>query len=88
MSKPKQGERFDLVGAFTFSLGQVALLIALTLGIQYHWTSPPILGMFILVVGMFSVFFAWERRPEYPVLDLSLFKNRVYNFSVLAAMLQ
>jgi EmrB/QacA subfamily drug resistance transporter len=88
MSKPKQGERFDLVGALTFSLGLVALLIALTLGIQYSWTSPPILGLFILFVVMFGMFFAWERRPEYPVLDLSLFKNRVYNFSVLAAMLQ
>jgi MFS family permease len=37
---------------------------------------------------MFVAFFVWERHPPNPVLDLSLFKNRVYNFSVLAAMLQ
>ena len=29
-----------------------------------------------------------ERRTDSPVLDFSLFSNRVYNFSVLAAMLQ
>ncbi len=88
MSKPKQGEHFDPIGAITFSIGLVAMLIALTLGIQYSWTSPPILSLFALFVIMFIVFFIWERHPANPVLDLSLFQNRVYNFSVLAAMLQ
>ncbi len=88
MSKPKQGEHFDPIGAITFSIGLVALLIALTLGIQYSWTSLPILSLFALFVIMFIVFFLWERKPANPVLDLSLFQNRVYNFSVLAAMLQ
>jgi EmrB/QacA subfamily drug resistance transporter len=88
VSKPKQGERFDPIGAVTFSLGLVALLIALTLGIQYSWTSLPILSLFSLFVVMLVVFFAWERGALNPVLDLSLFQNRIYNFSVLAAMLQ
>jgi EmrB/QacA subfamily drug resistance transporter len=88
MSKPKQGEHFDPIGAITFSIGLVSLLIALTLGIQYSWTSLPILSLFALFVIMFIVFFIWERHPTNPVLDLSLFQNRVYNFSVLAAMLQ
>ncbi len=88
LSKPKQGERFDPWGALTFSLGLVALLIALTLGIDFSWTSLPILSLFALFVVMLVVFFTWERRATNPVLDLSLFKQRVYNFSVLAAMLQ
>ena len=88
MSAPKQGERFDPLGAITFSIGLVALLIALTLGIQFSWTSWPILSLFALFVVMFILFFLWERQASHPVLDLSLFKNRVYNFSVLSAMLQ
>jgi len=89
MSRPQQGETFDAVGAITFSIGLVALLIALTLGIQYSWTSLPILSLFAIFIVMLIAFFAWERRnTKAPVLDLSLFKNRVYNFSVLAAMLQ
>ena len=88
MSKPRQGEHFDPLGAATFSLGLVALLVALTLGIQFKWTSLPILSLFALFVVMFILFFLWERRAASPVLDLSLFKNRVYNFSVLSAMLQ
>ncbi len=88
MSKRNQNERFDPIGAATFSLGLVSLLIALTIGIEYSWTSLPILSLFGLFVLMFIIFFAWERRAPHPVLDLSLFQNRVYNFSVLAAMLQ
>ena len=88
MSKPKQGEKFDLLGAGSFSLGLIALLFALTLGIEYKWTSPLILSLFALFLLMLVVFFGWEQRAQSPVLDLSLFRNRVYNFSVLAAMLQ
>lgn len=88
MSKPREGERFDPLGAVVFSLGLVSLLIALTLGIELGWTSLPILSLFGLFGVMLVVFFAWERRAKYPVLDLALFQNRVYNFSVVAAMLQ
>src|SRR5512146_2401328 len=46
MSVRKEGERFDVVGALSFSLGLTALLIALTLGIQLDFSSPPILALF------------------------------------------
>jgi EmrB/QacA subfamily drug resistance transporter len=88
MSTPKQGQHFDPVGAATFSFGLVALLMALTLGIQYSWTSPPMLSLFAVFAGMSASFYVWERRALTPVLDRSLFRSRVYNFSVLAAMLQ
>ena len=88
LSTRKQGERFDGVGAFSFSVSLTALLIALTLGIELSFTSAPIVILFsVFLIGM--VFFLWwERRALNPVLDLSLFNNRVYNFSVLSAMLQ
>lgn len=88
MSIRKQGERFDVVGALSFSLGLTALLIALTLGIQYNFTSPPIVVLFFVFLAGVSFFLWWERRASNPVLDLSLFNNRIYNFSVLSAMIQ
>ncbi len=81
-------ERFDIAGAVFFSVALIALLFALTLGISMSWISLPILALFVLFVVMLTVFFVRERRVSNPVLDLSLFKNRVYNFSVLSAMLQ
>jgi EmrB/QacA subfamily drug resistance transporter len=88
MSIRKKGERFDVIGAVSFSVGLTALLIALTLGIQFSFIAPPIILLFCLFLLGVGVFFWWERRAENPVLDFTLFKNRVYNFSVLSAMMQ
>ncbi|MGE5248712.1 MAG: MFS transporter [Bacteroidota bacterium] len=88
MSRRREGERFDGVGALTFSIGLTALLIALTLGIQLSFDSAPILLLFAVFLIGLAVFIWWERRASNPVLDLSLFNNRVYNFSVLSATIQ
>lgn len=88
ISSRSRGEKFDPIGAITFSLSLTALLIALTLGIQYSWTSLPIVLLFGLFVVMLVVFLVWEQRVPNPMLDFSLFKPRVYTFSTLAAMLQ
>ncbi len=88
MSLGVKGESFDVIGTVSFSGGLTALLIALTLGIQFAFTSSPILGLFAVFLVGVSTFLWWESRASNPVLDLSLFSNRVYNFSVLAAMMQ
>jgi EmrB/QacA subfamily drug resistance transporter len=88
MSNRNRGEKFDPLGAAAFSLSLLAVLLALTMGIQFGWTSPPILLLFAGFAVFLGLFYLWERRSPFPVLDLSLFANRVYNFSVAAAMLQ
>jgi EmrB/QacA subfamily drug resistance transporter len=88
MSSRMKGERFDPIGAAAFSLGLVAILLALTLGIQFSWTSTPIVALFLISIILLGIFLWWEQRAKSPVLDFSLFKERVYNFSVLAAMMQ
>ncbi len=88
LSSRQRKERFDFAGAILFSFALVALLFALTLGIQFSWLSPGILSLFGFFIVMLAVFLAWERRAAAPVLDLSLFRSRVYSFSVLSAMLQ
>lgn len=83
-----KGEKFDPPGAISFSIGLTALLMALTLGIQYGWSSPVILVLFIAFAAALVFFLYWERRAASPVLDFSLFKPRVYTFSALTAMMQ
>jgi EmrB/QacA subfamily drug resistance transporter len=82
-----QTEKFDLAGAFTFMIGLVALLYALNQGHNLGWTSPIILGIFIaslLVLGLFT----WiEMRVPTPMLDLSLFKRRVFSMSTISPIL-
>ena len=89
MSTRNRAEKFDFGGAAMFSVGLVALLFALTLGIQLSWTSAAHpFAVRRSSSSMLAVFLLRERRVASPVLDLSLFKNRVYNFSVVSAMLQ
>jgi EmrB/QacA subfamily drug resistance transporter len=88
LSIRKKGEKFDAIGAAAFSISLVSILLALTLGIQLGWTAWPIITFFAAFVVFLLAFFWWERRAKNPVIDFSLFKERVYNFSVLSAMMQ
>src|SRR5512140_319690 len=88
LSIRKKGEGFDIPGALSFSIGLTALLIALTLGIQASFTSPIILTLFAVFLLGVGFFLWWERRAKNPVVDLTLFRDRIYNFSVLSAMIQ
>jgi EmrB/QacA subfamily drug resistance transporter len=88
LSKRNGREPFDFLGAASFSLALVLVLFALTESIDLGWTSPIILGMFAGFVGLVALFVWWEKRYPHPVLDFGVFNNRVFNFSVLAAMLQ
>ncbi len=87
-SRRIRGERFDVIGAVLFSLALISILMGLTLSIDMGLTSWPVLGLFATFVLLLAVFVVWERRAAHPVLDFSLFRDRVYNFSVLAALMQ
>jgi EmrB/QacA subfamily drug resistance transporter len=80
-------EQFDISGAFTFLVGLVALLFALNQGHNWGWSSPIILGLFgasFLTLGLFI----WiERRVATPMLDLSLFKRRVFTISTVSPIM-
>jgi EmrB/QacA subfamily drug resistance transporter len=78
--KPESGriERFDWVGAGLFSGGLVSLLLGLNQGHEWGWFSPPTLGSLIAAVGLLGVFLWYEGRTLSPMLDLSLFRRRIF----------
>ena len=83
-----RGERFDLIGALLFSIGLVSLLLGITGGIGPGWLSPGILSCFAISAFALAAFIIRERHIAYPMLDLRLFANHQYAFSVAAAALQ
>jgi EmrB/QacA subfamily drug resistance transporter len=83
-----RGERFDVIGALLFSAGLVLLLLGITGGIGPGWLSPGILTYFAISAALLLAFVIRERRVDYPMLDLHLFDNHQYAFSVAAAALQ
>lgn len=79
-------ERFDLLGAGAFMAGLVMLLLALNQGHAQGWLSPQILALLAASVVLLSVFVYHERRSAHPMLDLNLFKSRVFSTSVSSAI--
>ena len=80
-------ERFDLPGAAIFMAGLVTLLLGLNQGHNWGWTSLPILGLLAAAVGLLALFIWVELRSPHPMLDLSLFRNRLFSAATGAAVL-
>lgn len=66
-------ETLDLPGAGLFALGMTGLLMAMTHGHDWGWSSPLVLGCLSLAAVAFPCFVCWERRTSHPMIDLSLF---------------
>ena len=51
------------------------------------WRAPPIVAAFIVVVGLAGFFTHWELRNRSPMLDVSLFRHRVFAIGVVASVI-
>ena len=84
LSKPARGEKFDLLGALTFSGSITLLLLGLTLGSVTDPFSLSLIGVSIILMAGFVLV---ERGAKFPVLDLSLFRNRLFTAGNIANLL-
>jgi len=80
-------ETFDIPGAIFFMGGLVSLLFGLNQGSDYGWSSLPILSLFGFSIICVIIFISVEKRHNRPMLDLSLFRHRVFTTSVISAIL-
>ena len=80
-------ESFDLRGAIIILVGLVTLLLALNQGYAWGWFSSQTIGLF-LFSGVFLAGFVFaEKRSKSPILDLSLFADRVFSAATVSAVL-
>jgi EmrB/QacA subfamily drug resistance transporter len=80
-------EQFDLVGAFICMAGLVSLLLGLNQGHSWGWTSPAIISLILISGILLAIFVRLELRSTHPMLDLSLFRERVFSASATSAVL-
>lgn len=80
-------ERFDIVGAVLFAVGLMAMLFALDQGQIFGWGSPLILGAFVLSLLMLTLFVRLESGLRSPMLDLSLFRDRLFTIATVTPIL-
>lgn len=84
---PLPEEKFDFPGAVTFSLGLILLLLGLNQGHAWGWLSLPTLACLLISLLLIIVFIRIENRSPYPMLDLTLFRSRVFSASTASAAL-
>ncbi len=83
----QQHERFDYAGALWFIPTIVALIYFMNSGLQNGWLSKFVVASYIVFVQGFVCFLWVERRSEAPLVDLGLFKNRIFSIGGLIGVL-
>lgn len=82
-----KGETFDKFGAVLFFIGIITLFASLLNGETIGWLDLRIILGFILSITCFIIFYRWEKKIDYPILDFSLFNNRLYTLSIFCAFI-
>ena len=77
----------DLVGVGLVSAGLFGVVFGLVRGNAHGWTSPSVLGSFVVGAVALAGFIAWELRSDHPMLDIRLFRNRGFTAVNVTALL-
>ena len=71
-------QRADVPGLVTSGLGLFALTYGLIEANHFGWGSPRIVGAFAVAFAALAAFVALERHQRLPMLDLALFRDRMF----------
>ncbi|GGV78285.1 MFS transporter [Streptomyces gelaticus] len=79
--------RFDLVGALGLSLGLVCLLLPITKGSDWGWTSGSTLGLIAASLAILVLWGLFELRSPAPLVDLRTTARREVLLTNLASIM-
>jgi EmrB/QacA subfamily drug resistance transporter len=68
--------KLDATGAVLATLACTTAVLVFTQGPPTGWVNPWVIGAAIATVVLFAAFLFEERRAEFPLVPLSLFRNR------------
>ncbi|MBS4804396.1 MAG: MFS transporter [Clostridium sp.] len=73
---------FDIKGTILFMLAIVLLFCSINFGQSIGFTNPIIVGALILSVLFLIIFIKVEDKIKAPMLDISIFKNKLFSLSI------
>src|SRR3984957_2552947 len=86
-SRGSTAGRLDLPGLTTSALALFALTYALIEGHDKGWTSGLIVAAFAVAAAAAGLFVLVEARTEHPMVNLELFRSRVFSGGTVTMML-
>ncbi len=79
-----QGQKFDWPGAALSTATLITFLQTLTWASILGFDNPTIILSFVLFVGLLAAFIYWELRTPSPMMDVRLFRRRLFSLGVSA----
>jgi EmrB/QacA subfamily drug resistance transporter len=77
----------DWLGSGLYLVALLALMTSLAFGGLYGWTTWWVVGGFVLFFVLMPIFIFVESRVRTPILDLSLFRDRLFTMGNLTGLL-
>ncbi|MCX5362653.1 MFS transporter [Streptomyces sp. NBC_00124] len=85
-SRVRTGGRFDLVGGIGMATGLVCLLLGISKGADWGWTSGTTVGLFVAAVVVLLAWGWFELRTDQPLVDLRTTARRQVLVTNLASI--
>jgi EmrB/QacA subfamily drug resistance transporter len=85
--KTHRAEPFDIKGAVLIFAALLAILTPLSYTEQFGWRNPYILGALAVGIVLLVVFIFVEKAIKYPMVDMTMFRNRLFAMGNLSALL-
>ena len=87
LAKPDSQRGLDLLGTSVFLLGLTGLVYGVSKGGISGWGEPIVIVSLAVAVVLLPLFVLIEQRVSAPMLDLSIFKNRMFAAATGAAFI-
>jgi EmrB/QacA subfamily drug resistance transporter len=84
---PKRSSSIDFLGSALVALVLAPVVLALSEGNDWGWTSPAVIGCLAVSIAAGFAFVRVERRVEAPLVDLRLLRNAVLVGATIAILI-
>jgi EmrB/QacA subfamily drug resistance transporter len=87
LAKPDTVRGFDVLGTITFVLGLTGLVLGVSRGGLSGWNDTIVIVSLLAALILLPTWIAIERRSRAPMLDLQIFRNRLFAAASAAAFI-
>ena len=84
--KKKKVFKFDYKGFLYFTVGLLALLLAISEGHTWGWKSVKIIALGVLTLIFGGLFYFRDKKINYPLINFKMFKIKTFTFGNIAVM--
>jgi EmrB/QacA subfamily drug resistance transporter len=87
LARPDAVRGFDVLGTATFIVGLTGLTLGVSRGGISGWGDPVVIGGLVAAALLLPLWVVIERRVRAPMLDLTIFRNRLFAAASAAAFI-